>query len=106
MRALAVTSKARYAKLPDTPTVEDAGVKGFDVSTWNGLVAPAGTPPAIVKRLAAEMQRTALLPEVKQTVERLGSEAVACTPEALTRRVDVELQRWVNIVRTRHIKPQ
>ena len=106
MRVLAVTSKKRYAKLPEAPTVDEAGVKGFDVSTWNGLVAPAGTPGIIVKRLAAEMQRTAQLPDVRQTVERIGSEAMACTPEALTQRVEVELKRWVHIVRTRNVKQQ
>jgi tripartite-type tricarboxylate transporter receptor subunit TctC len=106
MRALAVTTKRRYAKLPDTPTVDEAGVKGFDVGTWNGLVAPAGTPPGVIKRLALEMQRAAQLPEVKQTVERIGSEAIACTPEELTHRVEVELKRWTTIVRTRNIKQQ
>lgn len=106
MRVLAVTSRKRYAKLPDAPTVEEAGVKGFDVSTWNGLAAPSGTPPVVIRRLAAEMQRTAQLPEVRQTIERIGSEAVACTPEELMRRVDIEMRRWVNIVRTRNIKQQ
>ena len=106
MRVLAVTGKKRWAKLPDTPTAEEAGVKGFDVSTWNGLAAPATMPPAITMRLAAEMQRAAQLPEVRQTVERIGSEAIACAPEELTRRVEIELKRWTHIVRTRNVKQQ
>ena len=106
MRALAVTSKKRFSKLPDTPTLDESSVRGFDVSTWNGMVAPAGTPPTVSQRLAAEVQRVAQMPEVKQTVERLGSEAVACQPEELTRRVEIELKRWTAIVRNRQIKPQ
>ena len=106
MRVLAVTIRKRYAKLPDAPTVDEAGVKGFDVSTWNGLVAPAGTSATSVKRLAVEMQRAAQLPEFRQIVERIGSEAIACTPEELTRRVEVKLKRWVHVVRTRNVKQQ
>jgi len=106
MRALAVTSKVRNARLPDTPTLDESGVRGFDVSTWNGLAAPAKTPRAIVSRLAQEMQRAAQLPELRQTIDKLGSEAVWSTPEELQKRVAVELDRWTKIVREKQIKPQ
>lgn len=105
MRALAVTSKVRNARLPDTPTLDESGVRGFDVSTWNGLAAPAATPRAIVNRLAQEVQRAAQLPELRQTIDKLGSEAVSSTPEELQKRVAVELDRWTRIVREKQIKP-
>lgn len=106
MRALAVTSKTRNARLPDTPTLDESGVSGFDVSTWNGLAAPAATPRAVVNRLAHEVQRAARLPELRQVIDKLGSEAVASTPEELQKRVAVELARWTRIVRETQIKPQ
>ena len=106
MRSLAVTSRTRNARLPDTPTLDESGVKGFDVSTWNGLAAPAGTPRAVVNRLAQEMQRAAQLPELRQTIDKLGSDAVSSTPEELQNRVTIELARWTKIVREKQIKPQ
>ncbi|MCC6777988.1 MAG: tripartite tricarboxylate transporter substrate binding protein [Hyphomicrobiales bacterium] len=106
MRALAVTSKTRNSRLPDTPTVDEAGVRGFEVTTWNGVAAASGTPKTIVDRLAAEIQRASQQPELRQTVESLGSEAVSSSPSELQRRVETELRRWTEIVQQNQIKVQ
>jgi len=106
MRALAVTSKTRNSRLPETPTVDEAGVRGFEVTTWNGVAAAAGTPKPIIDRLAGEIQRASQQTELRQTVESLGSEAVSSSPAELQRRVETELKRWTEIVQQNQIKVQ
>jgi tripartite-type tricarboxylate transporter receptor subunit TctC len=104
MRALAVTSMHRNARLPETPTIDEAGVRGFDVTTWNGIALSAGSPKAIVDRLAAEVRRASMQPELRQAVDNLGSDAVSCLPEEFQRRVEVEMKRWTEIVQRNDIK--
>jgi tripartite-type tricarboxylate transporter receptor subunit TctC len=82
LRALAVTGAQRTPVMPDLPTIEEAGgLKGYDISTWWGLLAPAGTPPAIVNRLSATMAKIVALPDIKERFAALGIEPAAITPE-------------------------
>ncbi|MBA4002353.1 MAG: LacI family transcriptional regulator, partial [Delftia sp.] len=74
LRAIAVTSAKRSSSLPDTPTLAEAGLKGFDVSTWYGLFMPKGTPTAIVTKVNAEVNKLLAMPEVRDAIQTQGAE--------------------------------
>jgi tripartite-type tricarboxylate transporter receptor subunit TctC len=98
-RALAVTTATRSPVLPGVPTVQEAGVPGFDVSVWYGVFAAAGTPQPIVQKLNAEFIRAMNLPEVKERVEALGYQVVGSTPAQLDAHVRSEITRWARVVK-------
>ena len=98
-RALAVTTATRAPVLPDVPTVQEAGVPGFDVSVWYGVFAAAGTPQPIVQKLNAEFIRAMNVPEVKERVEALGYQVVGSTPAQLDAHVRSEITRWARVVK-------
>ena len=82
LRALGVTTRKRSALLPDVPTIDEAALPGFEDSTFNGLMAPAGTPPAVVERLRAEIAKAATIAELRKRYQDLGIELVSSnTPE-------------------------
>jgi tripartite-type tricarboxylate transporter receptor subunit TctC len=100
VRALAVTTKARSGFLPDTPTLDEAGLKGFDLSTWWGVMAPAKTPQAVVERLAGEIAKALEAPEVKERLRSMGSEAPTVrSPEAFTAFVAAEIKTYATLVK-------
>lgn len=90
-RALGVTTAKRSSALPDVPTLDEAGVKGFDVGTWFGLFAPAGTPDAIIARLNREVAAALAEPGVRRQLLEQGVEPLTSTPSELKARVDREL---------------
>jgi tripartite-type tricarboxylate transporter receptor subunit TctC len=98
-RALAVTTATRAPVLPNVPTVQEAGVPGFDVSVWYGVFAAAGTPQPIVQKLNAEFIRAMNVPEVKERVEALGYQVVGSTPAQLDAHVRNEITRWARVVK-------
>jgi tripartite-type tricarboxylate transporter receptor subunit TctC len=98
-RALAVTTATRAPVLPDVPTVQEAGVPGFDVSVWYGVFAAAGTPQPIVQKLNTEFIRAMNVPEVKERVEALGYQVVGSTPAQLDAHVRSEITRWARVVK-------
>ena len=83
LRALAVTTARRSDIVPDLPTVGESGLPGFDVSTWQAVLAPAGTPRPIIDRLNAEIVKIMAMPDVKQKFLGFGTDAATSTPEAL-----------------------
>lgn len=99
LRPLAVTSKQRSALLPDVPTLDEAGVPGYESLAWYGLMAPAATPAPIVARLNQVMREVMDLPEVREQIARLGSPAVHGTPEQFGAFIRAEHQKWGDIVR-------
>ncbi|BEP95329.1 tripartite tricarboxylate transporter substrate binding protein [Acidovorax sp. A79] len=101
LRALAVSSAKRMPALPDVPTVAESGFAGFDTSDWKMLVAPAGTPPAIVSRLQAEVAKALSLPDTVATLIAEGSAPVGGTSQEAAALLKAEQQR---VVRTRNIK--
>lgn len=103
-RALAVTSAKRTRVLPDTPTMQEAGVPGFDVASWQALYAPATTPPAIVARMNAEIEKILALPEVTARMDSLGLEHSANTPAQFADFGRAELAKWAKIARDGNIK--
>jgi tripartite-type tricarboxylate transporter receptor subunit TctC len=99
LRALAVTSSKRWPTLPDLPTVAEAGVPGYDVSGWYGIVAPARTPTAIVMRLNQEIVKMLALSDVRQQFASFDLEPIGSSPEQMTSHVNAELVKWANVVR-------
>jgi tripartite-type tricarboxylate transporter receptor subunit TctC len=104
LRALAVTTAARSKVLPELPTIIEAGVPGYENSTWFGVLAPAGTPGAIVARLNAELVKASQAPDIVERVAPDGGEPVGSTPEHLGRLIATEITRWRKVVKDAGIK--
>jgi tripartite-type tricarboxylate transporter receptor subunit TctC len=99
LRALAVTSSKRSALLPELPTVAEAGLPGFDVSAWFGLLVPAATPAPVVQRLHAETVKALSDAAVRERLERLGFEVVGGAPAEFAAHIRKEAERWSRIIR-------
>ena len=104
LRALAVTTRHRIAAFPDLPTIAEAGVPGYEISTWYGIWAPARTPPAVINRLQQAVAAAARNPETRARFDALGAEPVADSPEDYARFVRAEFDRWGKLVRDARIK--
>ncbi len=98
-RVLAVTTPKRSALLPDLPTMAEAGFPGFEVTSWFGLLAPAGTPAAIITRINAETTKALALPEVGAALKKLGFDAVGGTPEQFAAHIKSEVERFTKLVK-------
>jgi tripartite-type tricarboxylate transporter receptor subunit TctC len=104
LRALAVAAKARMALLPDLPTAAEAGVKNYEASSWFGILAPAGTPPAVVGRLHREVVAVLRKPAMAERFARLGARLVGNTPQEFAAQIKSERQHWGQIIRAQNIK--
>jgi tripartite-type tricarboxylate transporter receptor subunit TctC len=105
LRALAVSSSQRIAALPDVPTVAESGYPGFEADQWYGVVAPAGTPAAVVARLNAEINKALALPDVAQQLALEGAVAMPGTPQAFADLIRREIPRWAEVVKAGNVKP-
>ena len=103
IRALAVTSRERSAALPDLPAVAEF-LPGYEATTWFGLLAPAGTPQDIVRKVQADVAKAATLPDVKERLAGLGAEVIASTPEAFAAHLRSELMRFAKVIKDAGIK--
>jgi len=103
--ALGVTGAARSPALPQVPTIAEAGLPGFEVTAWNALFAPAGTPEPVIKRLNALVREGLARPEAKVAMDKQGLEATPSTPDELARLVRTELEKWAKVIRAAGIKP-
>jgi tripartite-type tricarboxylate transporter receptor subunit TctC len=99
VRPLGVTGSKRSAQLPEVPTIAEAGYKGFDVTTWYGLLFPAGTPAAIVKRMNEEVNRVLKLADVRDKLSAEGGDALGGTPEEFSALLKADIARWGPIVK-------
>ena len=99
MRALGVSSLKRVPALPEVPTVDEAGVKGFESVAWNGVLAPAGTPHEIVNKLNAEINRILLLPDVRERLIAQGADPEGNTPEQFAAHIKAEVAKWARVVK-------
>jgi tripartite-type tricarboxylate transporter receptor subunit TctC len=106
LRALAVTRIRRSALIPDVPTLEEAGVPGFDMDSWAGLFAPAGTPPEIVAQLNGELRKIIDEPETKARIAAMGFEAFSSSPDELGAFVKVQLTKWTKMIKDAGIEPE
>lgn len=104
IRALAVTSKTRWAAFPDVPTVEEAGVPGFEVISWTGVATTAGVPKPVLERLHAEVQRALAVPEVRSKLEAMGGEVRGMTPAEMRALVQSQLALWTRVVNEQKIQ--
>ena len=104
LRALAVTSPTRIDAAPDVPTLNELGYPGIEASSWYGLFAPAGTPPAIVARLNTELVKLAQDPEYREQLNKQGQEAMSSTPTELTQYLNSEVDKWARVIKTANIR--
>jgi len=98
VRVLASTGARRTAYLPDVPTVEESGIKGYEVASWNGISVPAGTPKPVVDTLNRAINEVLPLPDVQEKSQRLGMDMRASTPEEMTARLKSDIAKWSAVI--------
>ena len=106
LRALAVTRLHRSSLFPELPTMDEAGVTGFDMDSWAGIVAPAGTPPEIVTRLNTELRKIIDSPDIKKMLGRVGFEAFSSSPKEMEDTIKVQLGKWGKMIKDAGIHPE
>ena len=106
LKAIAATGPQRWVGLPDVPTVAEQGVPGYDVRSWAGLMAPAGTPKPVIDKLNAETLKTLQLPHVKTRLEEMGGDVRGSTPDEMKNMVAFETQKWIQVVNNAKIPKQ
>lgn len=99
LRALAVTTARRSVALPDVPTLDEAGLKGFDMGTWFGVLAPASTPREVLARLGADMNRIIESPQFRRKMEEIGAEPIGGSPEQMARQIRDDTDRFARLVK-------
>jgi tripartite-type tricarboxylate transporter receptor subunit TctC len=104
LRAIAVTSLKRMPTLPDVPTIDESGVKGYESLSWSGIVAPAATPKAVIAKLNAAIEKVLAQEDVRKQFANLGVEAVGGPPEAFTRQIRTESEKWGKVVKAANIR--
>jgi tripartite-type tricarboxylate transporter receptor subunit TctC len=104
LRALAVTSSKRSPAFPDLPTIDEAGIRGFDVTFWGGLFAPTGVPETILRRLHAETTNLLGRPEVRVKLADLGVGAMASSPPEFSALIESEIPRWAKVIKEAGIR--
>lgn len=106
IRALAVSTGKRSSAMPDLPTIAEAGVAGYESGAWFGLLAPAGTPKAVVSKLSAETARILKLPDVSKRISELGAEPVGSTPEQFAELIKTEIAKWAKVIKDANVELQ
>jgi tripartite-type tricarboxylate transporter receptor subunit TctC len=106
LRALGVTGAKRSQSLPEIPTIAESGVKGYEVSTWYGVLAPARTNKAIVTRLHAEIVKLLAVPDTKEKLLAQGFEPVGSTPDEFGAYIKSEIAKWAKVIKTAKIKAE
>ena len=106
IRALAVTTATRAAALPDTPTISEAGVPGYEAKNWYGLLVPVRTPAAIVQRLSTEVRGVLGMADIRATLVAQAVDPVPSTPEQFSAFVKAEITKWARVLKASGIKPE
>jgi tripartite-type tricarboxylate transporter receptor subunit TctC len=104
LRALAIVAPQRAPALPEVPTASEAGLKDFEVTTWYGVLAPAGTPRPIVSRLNAELVKIMHAPDVKERLAGMATDPLTSTPEEFAAYLKQEIAKWGDVVRKANLK--
>jgi tripartite-type tricarboxylate transporter receptor subunit TctC len=99
LKAMAVTSSTRSPALPNVPTIAEAGLPGFEASSWFGVLAPAGTPKEIVDKLSQTIGKALATPEMKERLAHQGADAVGSTPEQFAAHIKSEIEKWAKVVK-------
>ena len=103
LRALAVTTAKRSSALPDVPTLAESGLAGFDIGTWFGVLAPAGTPREITARLSEEMIKVIRAPEFRKRMDEIGAEPIGNTSEQMARQIREETEKFAKLVKQANV---
>jgi tripartite-type tricarboxylate transporter receptor subunit TctC len=98
LKGLGVTSATRSPALPELPTIAESGYAGFDTGSWIGMLAPAGTPAAIINKVSADLREVLALPETQQTLITQGATPWPMTPEQFAARINTDRQRYGRII--------
>jgi tripartite-type tricarboxylate transporter receptor subunit TctC len=106
LRALGITRIKRSPLYPELPTLDEAGIPGFDIDAWAGFVAPAGTPPEVIKVLNTEMRKIIDDPKTQETMKKAGFEAFSSSPQELGDFIKVQLGKWEKMVKDAGIQPE
>jgi len=104
-RALAVTGPTRTRAAPELPTMQEAGIKGYESMTWYGIVAPIGTPPDIVNRISTEVAAIVKQPETHDRFSKEGADPVGSSPQEFGRFMQSEIEKWRKVIRAAGIQP-
>jgi tripartite-type tricarboxylate transporter receptor subunit TctC len=104
LRALAVTGSQRSRLVPELPTIAEAGLPGYSVTAWFGLLAPAATPADIVNRIGAEIQKGFKTAQMQERFSALGADPVGNTPEQFAAFLKTEMEKWAKLVKTAGIR--
>ena len=99
LRALAVTTAKRSSALPDVPTLDEAGLKGFNIGTWFGVLAPAATPKDILARLNTEMVKAIQSPDFHKRMAEIGAEPIGDSPEKMAQQIKGETEKFAKLVK-------
>ena len=106
INVLAIASAKRSPTMPDLPTMDEAGVRGFEASTWAGLLMPAGTPQPIIDRFYADLQKIYAQPDMKQRMATGGFDAIGSSPKEFAAYLELEVARWEKVIREAGIKAE
>lgn len=106
VRPLAVSTLERSPALPNVPTLDESGLKGFELGAWQAIMAPAKTPPAIIKRLNTELMTVIMNPEIKEKLLSQGAQVLGSTPEQYGAYLASEIKRWDAVVKSSKTEPQ
>jgi tripartite-type tricarboxylate transporter receptor subunit TctC len=98
LRALGVTSSQRSGSLPQTPTIAESGVRGYEVVGFYGMLAPAGVPKEIVARLSSEITAALRAPDMRERLQRDGAEPVGSTPEEFRAYIEADVRKWAKVI--------
>lgn len=104
LRALAITDTKRSPLLPEMPTLDESGLKGYEIVGWNGLFVPAGTPPVVVNKLHAAVVKALALPDVRERLATMGADGIGNTPQQFTAFIKAEIAKWAKVVKDAGIK--
>jgi len=104
LRALAITDRKRSPLLPEMPTLDESGLKGYEIVGWNGLFVPAGTPPAVVNKLHAAAVKALALPDVRERLATMGADGIGNTPQQFTAFIKAEIAKWAKVVKDAGIR--
>lgn len=105
LKAVAVSSAKRSPTIPELPTIAESGYPGYEAATWYGVLAPAGTPAPIVRKLNAEISRILKLPEVRERMTGVGAEPVGSTPEEFAAYIKSEVAKWAKVIKESGVRP-
>ena len=106
MRALGVSTRARSPLLPEVPTIDEAGVSGYEVLGWNGILVPSATPATIVQKLNQEIRAILDEPEIRQKLAQQGAEPAPTDPESFARLIRADVAKWSEVIRNAGIQPE